>query len=130
MRRHGRARGAGGGGGGAPEADEAEVEAAGTFVVDARHLFVVHPDMLIAPTSITESVGCERRAALKASMGGGACTARAAVLGNLKVRVLSCRSFILVTSHLVSPRLAPSHLVVYAPCVPRARRVPCRGPIV
>jgi len=47
-------------------------------------VFILHPDDLITPTTISETVSCLRRAILKTKFGSGAFTNKSALIGKLR----------------------------------------------
>jgi hypothetical protein len=53
------------------------------YVSDTAFLFVVHPDVLIAPSKLSDSISCARRGVLneRSKLSG---SSKAAVLGNIK----------------------------------------------
>ncbi|CAM9634300.1 unnamed protein product, partial [Chrysoparadoxa australica] len=66
------------------EGDAEKQIRASTIIVDnASNYLILHPDFLISPTKVADTVECERRAVLKSRMASSV-TGQAAVLGNLK----------------------------------------------
>ncbi|GLE08274.1 hypothetical protein PINS_up019325 [Pythium insidiosum] len=56
-----------------------------TVTVDnSHHLVVVHPDILVSPTSVTTSFGCLRRAVLRETLNVSRPTNEKALLGTMK----------------------------------------------
>ncbi|TMW58507.1 hypothetical protein Poli38472_010066 [Pythium oligandrum] len=56
-----------------------------TIIVDNdHHLVVVHPDILVSPTSVTTSFGCLRRAVIRETLNVSRPTNQKALLGTLK----------------------------------------------
>lgn len=53
------------------------------YVSDTAFLFIVHPDLLIAPSKLSDSISCARRGVLneRSKLSG---SSKAAVLGNIK----------------------------------------------
>ena len=45
---------------------------------------VMHPDLLVTPTIVSETVGCSRRAVLKNRFGSSGCMSKAALLGTMR----------------------------------------------
>ena len=47
-------------------------------------VMILHPDQLVTPTTISETVGCLRRAILKTRYGSGSFTGRSAMIGSMR----------------------------------------------
>ena len=72
-------------GGAAWEADEAALSSRHVVVDNASgRLLVVHPDILVSPTKVADTVLCARKAVLQSRLASDASRSKAAVLGNLK----------------------------------------------
>ncbi|CAN0534709.1 unnamed protein product, partial [Ectocarpus sp. 8 AP-2014] len=63
-----------------------EEEASRDVVVDnaSGRLVVVHPDILVSPTKVAETVACARKAVLQSRLASDASKSKPAVMGNLK----------------------------------------------
>ncbi|CAN0100817.1 unnamed protein product, partial [Ectocarpus sp. 12 AP-2014] len=70
----------------AGEGSGMEEEASRDVVVDnaSGRLVVVHPDILVSPTKVAETVACARKAVLQSRLASDASKSKAAVMGNLK----------------------------------------------
>ena len=53
------------------------------YVSDTSYLFIIHPDTLIAPSKLSESISCARRGVLN-ERSKLSTSSKAAVLGNIK----------------------------------------------
>ena len=55
------------------------------FRLDNTHgLLVIHPDVLVTPTKISDSFSCARKAVLSDRIRGGSLSNQAATIGSLK----------------------------------------------